>query len=765
MAEIQRVGPKGYIHGWIHVGAPAAGAKVFHPVHGHGTVTGVTGGHATVAFASGTHSFERHPGAGPPRLEPRAAHARVTGANGALQTSLSAGERQELRAAAKAAKKRLTAAQFKTVEQWTGGKGMVRRIQQGTVSEATARAFDEAMAEAPKVDGLVYRGVLPGSHGEKLADSLRAGSVMNLDEPVSTSIDPRQAVSFGNTLFEIETPAASYISGIGSGYAYEQEAVMAPGRFEVVSIERGTINYARAGKTGPVRIIRLRDTTVGARSWRPAPAGKAAAVSRSAALPDDDGDRSRRFMAGDGPGQFKVAREPAASAARASGDSGIPGHLPHQLAEWWERGAGAAKIRWGQGGDFMRCVRLAVEEAHMDPERAKGFCAERHHAATGIWPATHAAMEKKAAGRSAVTVTERADTKAPYGTSVPYADPGYLDADGNQASKSGKPGVKRYPLSADKVMAAWTYINQEKNAGQYTPDQLKAIKGRIRSAMAKHGHEVSEDSGGGTATAARTAGEIFRYYPLDDIRVMRAADGEPSGRVVEAYATVFDEPAEIHDAQGHYMEVIDRGAFDQVLARISRSRGGFGGAVRVLFNHGKTMEGVPAPEFQRPIGKALDIRPDGRGLLTRTEYAKKPFAEEILDDIREGRITGQSFVGGIIRSDPELRGPGDKYRGRGGVLATVRRMALGLREYGPVLYGAYTGAEFLGVRMALPGTADLELDLPEDEEYSPEQEGDVTGGTPEDVTSTPRYHAHRLLALRTEEICRETGIGPLRSQW
>jgi HK97 family phage prohead protease len=433
------------------------------------------------------------------------------------------------------------------------------------------------------------------------------------------------------------------------------------------------------------------------------------------------------------------------------------------LWKYWTRGEGFAK--WSGAIHKWTTLRDLLLKAGVPAVSADGLTTNIIMAVMpGYMKQAHAETGHKA-GRSAVTVTERADTKAPYGTSVPYADPGYLDADGNQASKSGKPGVKRYPLSADKVMAAWTYINQEKNAGQYTPDQLKAIKGRIRSAMAKHGHEVSEDSGGGTATAARTAGEIFRYYPLDDIRVMRAADGEPSGRVVEAYATVFDEPAEIHDAQGHYMEVIDRGAFDQVLARISRSRGGFGGAVRVLFNHGKTMEGVPAPEFQRPIGKALDIRPDGRGLLTRTEYAKKPFAEEILDDIREGRITGQSFVGGIIRSDPELRGPGDKYRGRGGVLATVRRMALGLREYGPVLYGAYTGAEFLGVRMALPGTADLELDLPEDEEYSPEQEGDVTGGTPEDVTSTPRYHAHRLLALRTEEICRETGIGPLRSQW
>ena len=87
-----------------------------------------------------------------------------------------------------------------------------------------------------------------------------------------------------------------------------------------------------------------------------------------------------------------------------------------------------------------------------------------------------------------------AGTQKPYGD-VPYADPGYLDADGNQASESGKPGVKRYPLSADKVVAAWDYINQQKNAGQYKPGQLSAIKGRIKSAMKQHGHQVSDSDG------------------------------------------------------------------------------------------------------------------------------------------------------------------------------------------------------------------------------------------------------------------------------
>ena len=287
---------------------------------------------------------------------------------------------------------------------------------------------------------------------------------------------------------------------------------------------------------------------------------------------------------------------------------------------------------------------------------------------------------------------------------------------------------------------------------------------KIRAAAKKAGVQVADDNASGSVSRAM-AGEIFRYYQLDDIRIMRSGEGEGSGRVVEAYATVFDEPAEIHDGQGHYLEQIDRGAFDQALAKLSRSRGGFGGGVRVLFNHGKTMEGQPAPEFQRPIGKALDIRADSRGLLTRTEYAKKPFAEEILDDIREGRITGQSFVGGIVRSDPELRGPGDKYRGRNGALTTVRRMALGLREYGPVLYGAYSGAEFLGVRMQTPGeVAGLDFDETDGEEFAPSMDGDDTGGTPEEVT-LPRAHPHRLMALRTAEKCRAAGIGPVKGIW
>lgn len=71
-------------------------------------------------------------------------------------------------------------------------------------------------------------------------------------------------------------------------------------------------------------------------------------------------------------------------------------------------------------------------------------------------------------------------TKAPAGT---YADPGY------QGDKA-----KRYPLDTKKrAKAAWSYINQTKNARNYSSAQLKRIKGRIKSALNKFGVEVSAD--------------------------------------------------------------------------------------------------------------------------------------------------------------------------------------------------------------------------------------------------------------------------------
>lgn len=53
-----------------------------------------------------------------------------------------------------------------------------------------------------------------------------------------------------------------------------------------------------------------------------------------------------------------------------------------KLRAYWVRGEGAAKIGWGTGGDFKRCVSHLGKYV-TDPE---GLCAEYHKAATGQWP-------------------------------------------------------------------------------------------------------------------------------------------------------------------------------------------------------------------------------------------------------------------------------------------------------------------------------------------------------------------------------------------
>jgi HK97 family phage prohead protease len=441
-----------------------------------------------------------------------------------------------------------------------------------------------------------------------------------------------------------------------------------------------------------------------------------------------------------------------------SGDSGIPGHLPHQLASWWEHGGGAAKIRWGEGGDFMRCVRLAVEEAHMTPERAKGFCAERHHAALGIWPATHAAMEKRV-GRSAVTAEPEYDSDGLDGSwDGDHSD--LPDLSGLQVSHfetaDGEAGAGGESVArAMPKLGTGTRFAKLKGSlaakGAHDPGALAAYIGRKRYGKAKFAKLASAARKGGGVSR----GSLVRYCQVEDMHILRTGEGDGTGRVVEGFAAVFGQRVVIRDGQGHYEEEIDRGAFDQWLARTERRPGGLAGSVRVLYNHGKTMEGIPAPEFQRPLAKVLEMRPDARGLLTRTEYKKSPLAEEILDDIREGRLTAQSFEGPDYLSDPPLRGPGDKYRARNGVLARVRRMALGVTNFGPALYAAYSGAEFLGVRMQLPGSD--EPDYTADEEYVPDTEGDGTGGIPEEMHPS-RLNAHRLWRIRNEEACREAGI-------
>lgn len=206
---------------------------------------------------------------------------------------------------------------------------------------------------------------------------------------------------------------------------------------------------------------------------------------------------------------------------------------------------------------------------------------------------------------------------------------------------------------------------------------------------------------------------LTRSFALEDIHIQRTGDG----RTVEAYCAVFDSETEIHDHEGHYIEVIDPTAFNKVIRDAAPQGPRRSWNVGVFYHHGKDLYGGASERGSVPIGVPLEIRPDSKGCLTVTRYNRNPLAEEVLEAIREGAITGQSFTGRIVRSTPSLSG---SQRRRGGYqpdgngrLQTVRRMELGLAEYGPTPLPAYRDPMLVGVRSQMT-TPQIEEPVSED---------------------------------------------------
>lgn len=80
--------------------------------------------------------------------------------------------------------------------------------------------------------------------------------------------------------------------------------------------------------------------------------------------------------------QFMVLWGPREDILTAAGGLDRNRGNAEELRRYWTVGKGAAKIRWGTGGDWTRCVRQL--EKYMGP-RAKGYCALRHKEVTGMW--------------------------------------------------------------------------------------------------------------------------------------------------------------------------------------------------------------------------------------------------------------------------------------------------------------------------------------------------------------------------------------------
>lgn len=193
---------------------------------------------------------------------------------------------------------------------------------------------------------------------------------------------------------------------------------------------------------------------------------------------------------------------------------------------------------------------------------------------------------------------------------------------------------------------------------------------------------------------------IARTVPVDDFEV--------KAREVVAYAAVFDEPTRIADQYGEYWESIGRNAFDvtvEAWRKRQNSQDESRNDIRAMVNHGRDIYGQPSDRFALPWGTVIDMRIDGRGLLTTTRAAPTPLGEEILTLLEEGALSGFSFSGRVLQTtevDPAR--PGD--------LPLMVRREIKLREFGPAVWQAYDGAQLVALRsgqpMQLPKTSDGE---------------------------------------------------------
>lgn len=269
-------------------------------------------------------------------------------------------------------------------------------------------------------------------------------------------------------------------------------------------------------------------------------------------------------------------------------------------------------------------------------------------------------------------------------------DGGSHDEHGRTVPRS----LRHFPIHDEAhVRAALARMSESPHGDKAAKKIHKAAK---RMGIGDYDNETDEPAGPEEPEKMRSQTpsglEILRYercWPLEGIEILRGGDG----RTVEAYAAIWDTPTEIRDQHGHYIEEIDRASFNRELHRSKPQGSRDYWLTNCFYNHGSDLMGKPNGLLSVPLGSPLDIKPDGKGLLTVTRYNKSELADSVLESIRNGDIRAQSFRGRIYKSTPE-RVP----RSRDGSLPTIRRMELGLSEYGPTPSAFYQGASIVAVR-------------------------------------------------------------------
>lgn len=189
---------------------------------------------------------------------------------------------------------------------------------------------------------------------------------------------------------------------LGSEYAGELKTLNKHAASQKTAIKAAEVarkqQAAKDGGMKPLLVVQVVDMdskTIKVYSW---PDFESKAVSRMQPVGEYSFTEAD-FKTAQGATGHWDKRQQRADAQLVNAALGVDTHPgdAERLKEYWERGEGGAKIGWGAPGDFDRCVLLVTEHAHMTDDQAKGYCNERHHGATGMWPSQHAELLKGAA--------------------------------------------------------------------------------------------------------------------------------------------------------------------------------------------------------------------------------------------------------------------------------------------------------------------------------------------------------------------------------
>lgn len=275
-----------------------------------------------------------------------------------------------------------------------------------------------------------------------------------------------------------------------------------------------------------------------------------------------------------------------------------------------------------------------------------------------------------------------------------YVEPGGTKDDSGRTTPRS---LRHFPIHDE------AHVRNALSRAPQSPFGEKAMS-KIRAAAHKFGIEPGDSSASRAEDLAPWPTLLTRSFPVIDADVRsgrvtcESCGQDATGHMVDHYVAPFGEQTEIHDGHGGYIEELDPTAFNKRLADLTRATSGVRG-VGVFYNHAKTLYDTPSETWSVPVGHPALIRADGRGLFASTHYSRDEASERILHGVLAGNIPGHSFTGRIVRSNPD-RVP---RRTRSGDLPIVRRMELGLTEYGPTPMPYYAGTPVVAARSQLSG--------------------------------------------------------------